>query len=79
MSLSAAAARERVVLGALTDCQSRRLVGALPGIGALTAREVDGIVRAARGMPGRLARLARSMAGRQLALFPPVSEPRRLS
>jgi len=70
----AAAARETIVVGELTEGQSRRLIGALPGIGALTAREVDGIVRAARGMPGRLARLARAMAGRQLALFPPLCD-----
>jgi len=74
-----AAARERVALGALSDAQSRRLLAALPGIGDLSARETEAIVRAAEGMPGRLARLARSMAGRQLTLFPPVCEPRRLS
>jgi len=67
------------VLEGLSEEQSRRLIAALPGIGALTAREVEGMVRAAQGMPGRLARLARSMAGRQLALFPPLCEPRRLS
>jgi serine/threonine protein kinase len=78
-ALPVAAARSRIELGALSECQSRRLVASLPGIGALTAREVEAIVRAAEGMPGRIARLARSMAGRQLALFPPVCEPRRLS
>lgn len=78
-SFPGASARESVLLGALTDAQSRRLVATLPGIGELTAREVETIVRMAEGMPGRLARLARSMAGRQLALFPPLCEPRRLS
>lgn len=75
--LPIAAARSRIVVGALSDGQSRRLVATLPGIGALTPREVEAIVRASEGMSGRLARLARSMAGRQLALFPPVCEPRR--
>jgi serine/threonine protein kinase len=70
----AAPARETIFVGELTEAQSRRLIAALPGIGALTAREVDGIVRAAHGMPGRLARMARAMAGRQLALFPPLCD-----
>jgi hypothetical protein len=73
------AGREVLVVEALTERQAKRLVSTLPGIGALSAREVDAIVRCAERMAGRVARLARSMAGSQLVLFPPLPESRRLS
>jgi hypothetical protein len=62
-------------LGPLSGAACRRLIAALPGIGPLGRDEVDGVIRASAGLPGRLVRLARAVAGRQRPLFPPLYEP----
>ena len=52
------------------------LLATVPGVGVLGPAEVAAVIRAAEGWPGRLVRIARSVAGPQRPLFPPLSEPR---
>ena len=66
---------EELGLGSLSSLEARELLASLPCVRPLAPRDAEVLVRFAEGMPGRIARLAHAMGGRQRVLFPPLCEP----